>query len=92
MKPGNLDRDFGLVAFDHLQHPQSPPRSATFSFTVDSNFMAVSSPLVFGSKCGWTDVPLDNPGFLISLSPVTKPTEQQFTLRLGLDCSFDMKM
>lgn len=54
--------------------------------------MAVSSPLVFGSKCGWTDVPLDNPGFLISLSPVTKPTEQQFTLRLGLDCSFDMKM
>lgn len=46
MKPGNLDGDFGPVAFDHLQHPQRSPRSAYLHFTGDSNFMAISSPLV----------------------------------------------
>lgn len=37
-------------------------------------------------------MPLDNPSFLVSLSPLTKPTGQLFTLRLGLGCSFDIKM
>lgn len=46
MKPGNLDGDVGPVAFDHLQHSQRSPRSAYFHFTGDSNFMAISSPLV----------------------------------------------
>lgn len=70
----------------------SPPCSAPFHFTVESNFAAISSSLVFGSKCGLTGVPWDNRGFLVSLSPLTKPTGQPFTLRLGLDCSFDIRM
>lgn len=88
-----LDRGFGPAAFEHLQQPQSPPRSASSHCTCDSDSMAFSSPLFWGRRCGLTSVPLDNnPGVLASLSPVTKPTGQLFMLRLGLDCSFDTKM
>lgn len=92
MKLRYLDRDFGPAAFEHLQEPQSPPRSASFPCTGDSNFMAVSSPLFLGRKCGLVSVPLDNPDLLVSLSPVTKPAGQLFTLRLDLDCSCDTKI
>lgn len=54
MKLRYLDRDFGPAAFEHLQQPQSPPRSASFHCTGDSNFMAISSPFVFGQDT-WID-------------------------------------
>lgn len=83
MKLRCLDRDFGPAACEQL----CPPRSASFHCTGDSNFMAIASPLFLGRKC--TSVPLDNPGLLVSLSPVTKPTEQLFIPGLDLECPFD---
>lgn len=76
MKLRYLDRDFGPAACEHLQQPQSPPHSASFHCAGDSNFMAIASPLFLGRKGGLAGASLDNPGLLVSLSPVTKPTGQ----------------